>query len=1431
MNWTNFQTYNTAADKAFEMLCNQLFENWCKMEYASSVVSFSVVNGAGGDGGVESYAVLNDGSMIGLQAKWFPGSLTNSQVGQIRNSIKTALKVRPQIARYIVSIPRDLASKTARSENTEDTRWNDLVNEVNQDYPLVTIELWNNSRIVTELQKASSAGIYRFWFKNAETSEASIKYAFDKAKSSWLNTKYIPELNTYGGMSKTVSIFLGQPGQRAILVEAFSKILYLCEQYQLAADALLLVCTNGDTELKDILISTSKRLDVIYYIGQKIKDWLLHESSFDDEIELDNISIDFESLIGQIHRSHSSYNHHFHSTEVTKILRKLSKFNFQELFQNVIDGRKEKSILFLGDPGTGKTHGVGAISEKILDENLHIPLVIRARNTQYEYTWKDIISEYLGLSSEWSEEELWQALSSMANRHRFTDAYINNEVSVSPKVIIFVDGIDESFPQRRWVERIEETEVIVARYPRIRFCFTARPTSMPKPINYARAIRISSSGDVPVYKLFDSYMRAYNISAPNRGWLRSALTTPLALKLFCELNRNQTVTYSNRAEVSMSALWRIKIGRIEQEYCEKTQVSPQNQHILKIIVRLSELFVSHSSLERSRLIEKLANVVAVSEEQAEKLLSCLEEYGVLSSYCEVGTGILPDIYYYYPGMQGYFDYAAATILLDQYKHPQNIDFNTCKEISSDALNGLAVLSIQNYDYLLTRNETINVVLDDWNKPDLQFFALQHTNHENALQFVERSLEIMGDCANGLITIANRLVLPLSRDTDHPLGVLLLDSFLQRFDTPAQRDILWSIPGYLKNGHDKRWSQNELFDLGTEEYLLSEYDFYDGCPTVYAWALSSVNNPFRKLCRDRLMVWAKLVPEEFYKLFVKFSAVNDPQIKSDLFSILMCLTHEGAKPELIQTASQWVMENVLSPDKIDCNRDVSIRYYSVAIVYKAVLTGLIAEEDAAPYLPPYHAKENRVSLSKDALQGTRMGGYSAIDYDLARYVLIDHFHSGFKSDLHKADGQLDKLINAIASKQPDFNGITFNQLILSMAYAYILEMGWNEEEFYNFDKSETGDDIIGGVDISISRTYSSSTHGAMSPVMTVCEKYVWQARNVISGFLCDRLLFGDDAVEITDYGMLDDFVVPSHELCEIDPDDISEDSPWHIPEQEIAILDGKNECREDVVANVLHAPLINWEKWIYVENSDGKYRVCGQSLIALNMYSCFYGSAGVASNLFISAVLIKSKEVAAFVETLAQEGLKYDHIANPTDWFEGTNAFCYITPKEICCFPWKSRYKSTNFENFPQFEISAAVDKCCYNYPEYGDVYYNLPSISVRQLLGIVDSDGYKFTDSNQQIKAEYTIAGEKWRTYQSYLLADKDTLFRHLEQSKQTLVWVMRERRSNSGMAIEKYGAFGIDRTKSFVGYFDGERFITKEIRSEIMSNLPRSDSLGNHFS
>lgn len=176
--------------------------------------------------------------------------------------------------------------------------------------------------------------------------------------------------------------------------------------------------------------------------------------------------------------------------------------------------------------------------------------------------------------------------------------------------------------------------------------------------------------------------------------------------------------------------------------------------------------------------------------------------------------------------------------------------------------------------------------------------------------------------------------------------------------------------------------------------------------------------------------------------------------------------------------------------------------------------------------------------------------------------------------------------------------------------------------------------------------------------------------------------------------------------------------------------------------------------------------------------------------------------------------------------EEFHSSCYITPKEACWFSWKARYDSANIEEFPQFELKSAVDDCCYNSPDMEMFIFYLPSAPIRDILGIVDSDGYLFFDNSRKVIAEHSIAGEKWRTYQNYVVVDRSVLFEKMQRTGQTLVWIMRERRIRTGNAQEKFGAFGADRAKSYIGYFDGDKFTVKEIFSEVWSSEPNKKSL-----
>ena len=1418
MNWATFQTYKQSPERAFEILCNQLFENWCKKEYADNIYSFHVVNGSGGDGGVESYATLMTGDIVGLQAKWFLNSVSSSQIQQIKNSIKTAINIRPQIKRYIVCLPRDLSSISGKKRDTETKRWEDLLTGFKKSNPSLSIELWNETRITKELQEDTSVGIKRYWFEKSEFSEELFNFAFLKAKDSWLKTKYEPELNVCGTIDESITKSLGVNSERSSLLTKSKSAYDLCVKLDVLIGQLNDVLNGKETELSEILNEFLLKIHLLRNACKSVHEWAKEETSLECNFEINAFNIDFESTLYAINKQHRSSTLHFHISEITKIIKKLDSLNISNIYEDYLAGVCVRPILFLGDPGTGKTHGVAAVSDKLMKLNVHIPLVIQARSINPDFKWMDIISSSLGLSSSWSEYEIWQAMVSLVDRHRYTQSYIENEVHITPKVLIIIDGIDESAPYDVWSNRIREASTITSKYKQIRFCFTSRPFVFPKRFEGVFIKKLQPSGDAPTHELFEQYMNAYNITAKNSGMLKFALTTPLSLKLFCTLNQGKSVEFTKNTDVSIDNLLREKIRVLDDELTSQIGISERNQYVLKAIQCLVDSFLKTAELERNEIINVLSNKLEINRQHSETILQCLENYGILSSYCKRGQMLNPDVYYYKPGIQGYFDYAIAIKLIDIYKHPKDINFKGINSIKIDSLYPLSVIAMQKYNYLITRNATLDTVLDSYGKEELCFFALRHTSYESALLFKERTLELMSKETDALFTVTNSLILPLSRDIQHPLGVKLLDEFLFSFSLPAKRDLIWSIPGFLRGTNGAKWHTTQTLDLENKEYKLTKEDTFEGCPSIYVWALSTVNNKVRLQYRSDLMVWAKHNPREFYKLFIKYSSVNDPQIKSELFAILICLVYDGADITLIKEASEWMMDNILDSSKINENMDISIRYYAIAIVYKAVSVGLYRVSDISSYLPPYKSENYYIQLNESALSGTRGHGYRAIHYDLARYVLIDHFESAFCKFGNGSDTQMTNLINEVIKFYPNIHTMNIDQFILSAAYAYLLQTGWNEEEFNEIEYKEDGKEKIVGLDIAIKREYFRSTHGSKSPIMTVCEKYIWQFRNYLSGFFSDRLLYFNynKPENIQDYGLLDDFLIPIQDIEQIDPDNLPDDRPWHIPEPTIAILDELSNSPEEVIKNTINAPNFDWEKWIFIDNSNRKYKVDSNDLLSLYNYSCFYGESGVETCIFINSIILDEKDVSSFIDTLESDKELSKRTYNPGDWLGGIVTSCYISPKEVCWFTWKKRYDSSFVEDFPDLDIQSAVDECCYNSPEYGDVHYELPSEPIRKMLGIVDSNGYIYFDDSKQIKAQYSISGEKWRTAQYYLLVDKNKLIEHLSSSGKTIIWIMREYRRESGKAKEKYGDFFATKDYSYIGYFDKKEFTTKLIYKEI---------------
>lgn len=1509
MNWQHFQTYNEAPTRAFECMCNQLFELWCKKTYPDSLKVVTIVNGAGGDGGVESFAIKKDNTIIGMQAKWFSNSITSGQFAQISSSIETALRVRPLIKQYIVCIPRDLSSDRIGKgkkviEDTELSRWQQLKSKLEGDYLGLNIELWNETQLLTKLQDSDAAGIYRYWFEKSEISKELIVYSYEKQKSGWLSQKYTPSLHIQGQIQKNILKLVGTLGDRQSSISTLSDMSQQSSKFLKACDDYLEFVQDHSSQEQLIYEIQKTQKQVIKLLGEieLALEAVSNEQQVASSINEDNWYIDFAMLLELLKQNEQFRGNYFHISEIRETAEALQANEIHNIISNIRFQLDNKKYLILGNPGSGKTHGIANLVESLLNEKLHIPILIRAKDINPNNNWIDILKKSLGLASVWNETELWQALEALSYRVEINNISTASTVAakIIPKILICIEGVDESRPYDLWYDRLREIEAICSKYPRLRFCITSRPYVFRELVYgdslLSNTLRLPSDGDVPVNVLFQEYIEYFHVNIEGCLWIKWSLKTPLALRVFCENYKYRSIPGIDKSSVTITNLLSHKFHIIEKEFNSKYETGYGDKELVvqSSLLAIARKFLINTTVYRNDLIDSLKDapgLITVAHDYRRELIDFIEDYGILQSYTVNSYTIFePPKTYYSIGVQPFFDYILALLITNQIKDPSEITITDTLVSHEGALQMVSILLLEDYSYLITENKSFRDSLSNNELFELVYFSLSNVSPDPALKYkplVKRMMNSNSDC---LKNVVNKIILPVSRIENHPLGVQMLHEYLMGYETAGKRDIIWSAPSYLRCQGDASWKCYTKIDLADKRYELCFEDKYNGIPLVYAWMLTTVNNIERVGYRRELMKWASTQPFEFYKLFELTCSTNDPQMKEDLFAIAMGTVFmlEKGHP-CIKLFSDWIINNIFDSDRISMHYSCAIRYYSRAIVERSYAFGDVTGENVNKSRPPYHTS-GVITLNQEATSGTRMGGFGPIDYDLARYVLCDPMDNMFFSrrgseetieevdyTWHFSENEIEEILtnkeiilndkcraklkeiqlahrekrrfwdclddliedeaNSITNselptylynKEADkfllehtrtleMESLEPNQFVLSAAYAYILLQGWNEEEFHGHPNGDKPGEVI-GVDVAIMRQYHAATHGSKSSVMTFCEKYIWCARNEILGYLSDRLPFRDFERApslLTDYGLLDDFPNPAQELYQENPDHIMEKTSWFVPE-ELSPLISVN-MGEDVIRDwIINAPIPDFEKWIDIRDINHEItQEEKKTWISLYSYNSISNTLGGESLMWISSGIISKEHFKYFInDIIKRKDFIVDELDNPEDLHSSTETQCYITPKEVCWMNWKNECYNKIFNisididvrDFVKYTIEKAVEECTANYPEFGDVYYKLPSRIIREMLGICDGDGYKYYNAEKQLQAICFEAGEKWHDSQSYLCVNREELLSQLKQHNYQIFWIVKLLREATSKSLEKYPKLHSRNDKCWLVWFeDGE--------------------------
>lgn len=1058
MDWIRFQTRDESPERAFEAFCNHLFKRWCDRNYPNQIAFFNVTEGSGGDGGVESYAKLNTGEFLGLQAKWFREPITSKQIAQIRNSFITAQKVRPTLKQYFVCVPRKISDKTAknkkngRPQQSERDRWNIFKQEVEKSFPQITLTLWSHDFLEEELLRPGSEGISKYWFENEEISIISLKSHFERSKNGWLKERYISSLHGSGRISEYVDNQLGDPVKRLTVKEKLVKFKYNLEDGINYISIFLRAYSNRKPTKtkKNSYAPSAELLDKLEDLKIELKG--IHAETV-ELIQGVNYGIstktvgktknfEFYSIIETLEENKSALHFSFLHDDLVKSLKNIPLDEIYYSLESIPDGLLPHNLIFSGNPGTGKTHGLTNKVEQRLNENLPAVL-IRAKDAPIKHGWGAVLRQELGLSSNWEEDEIWSALETCASRSDVLranppkdDEVIGNE---STKVLICIDGLDESKDRDTWIEKIGELKPIIEEHPELRFCLSGRPyvfqgsrfdlktdryendkDSLEK--NGYVKVYISPDGDSHVDQLFDGYIKYYNIDISHAPWIRWTINTPLALKLFCENNRGKTIDPQANIRPTTASLLYEKIQRIDEELRTRKEVQwgVSDNVTLNVLTTLSDFFQTNSTITRLEAYNLISNApkpkTLIDTQTSQIILDYLRDFGLLvEDYPPVEDPLRPDDPIYQFAYDPLNDYLIAEKAIQTATSTKSKRLPSALQNKPAAQQMAGLILLSDYNILIGDDGFWTNDLSDTEIEDLRLFCLSQIYSKNLEKYrpwiktkIQKSMPI---CRK----VIRDLVLRVARIDHHPLGPIFLHDVLIDFKNVASRDLIFSGPDNVFSKNNEIWAGWSPNPIRNEKLIESDTAF--GMPLLFAWSLTSVDEKLRYNCRKELTKWGLRNPQEFFKLLQLTFKTNDPQMREDIVQVssaIACLL--DPKDKNLKTYADWTIEEIFKPEKLKIIHNIVIRHAGRIICERALLGGHISETNVRKARPPFLISKSIYPIDKQTIVKNEKYP-KPVSLDLAEYVL-PRACRGFFKKISKRNHYAEKVRSEFSSFSSD-----------------------------------------------------------------------------------------------------------------------------------------------------------------------------------------------------------------------------------------------------------------------------------------------------------------------------------------------------------------------------------------------------------------------------
>jgi hypothetical protein len=458
------------------------------------------------DAGVEWYEVYADGHQEGFQAK-FHANLADA-LGGMRESVEAVTTKRPNLTKLTFIIPYDFTDSGTAGTKTDQDRWDEAVARWRTDLPAaghVEFATIRAGDITAKLALKEHAARREYWFHALEITDEWLDSRFAESVRV-AGERYTPEADSPSSVNATIDAASCGPTFVAELGALAHRASTACRQDigmwgVSAASASTLI-----DDLDDVRSASFGVADGGDFVLPRDVPDVASMTAIANKL-LDLANTEWDQLKNYDRRNLNA------AISALQALQALASGSAAEALIN-------RSFALVGPAGQGKTHALMRAVDGCLDRGVPALAILGQRLSSKNW-WPALAETLDGMAV--SSDEFLQALDSMAEAR-------------GCRALVVIDAINESQSPRRWRDELPAMLTQFENYAHLALVVSYRTdyrdvVGAPDSLLKIRHPGLAGSEA----EALGAYCALFAIPVPSKGLFEPALSSPLFLRMYCEV--------------------------------------------------------------------------------------------------------------------------------------------------------------------------------------------------------------------------------------------------------------------------------------------------------------------------------------------------------------------------------------------------------------------------------------------------------------------------------------------------------------------------------------------------------------------------------------------------------------------------------------------------------------------------------------------------------------------------------------------------------------------------------------------------------------------------------------------------------------------------------------------------------------------------------